>query len=384
MKPLAWALTACLFLLTHGVANAVPGDGIYAKPGRLVSTSDGARLNFYCMGSGSPVIIFDAAESDWSPAWANVLPRVAKWTRACSYDRAGLGFSGPGPMPRTAERFAEELHDALHNASIHEPYVLVGHATGAYSVRAFADKFLSEVAGVVLIEGDARDVETSADLAEIWRGIGARNLAELQMCRDRVVRGEPMPMPPPPDHPAWTCHDYFYRGLPEEKFSPQLNATLLSIVATKVAMYDTLISGVEQRSSDDTYLREHRISLGSRPLRIIVADHHISDSPSTPLARHLEHVKFNAERKLFQERLLDLSSNARLILTQTGPYVQFDRPDIVIGAIREVYDQSKRSAVDLRVGTSSSFGPAGYAKWLCFAANYQSLTMTSSLGKLTI
>ena len=341
MKPLASALIACLFLVMHGAANAVPGDGIYAKPGRLVSTSDGARLNLYCMGGGSPTVIFDAAEADWSAAWATVQPQVAKWTRACSYDRAGLGFSTPGPMPRTAERFAEELHSALHNASIPEPYILVGHATGAYSARAFADKYLPEVAGLVLIEGDARDVETSADLAEIWRGIGARNLTHLQMCRNRVARGEPLPMPPPPDHPGWTCDDYFFRGLPEEKFSAQLNATLLSIVATKVAMYDTLISGVEQRPSDDAYLREHRSSLGSRPLRIIEADHHISDSPGTPVARHLEHLRFNAERKLFQGRLLDLSTNAKLILTQTGPYVQFDRPDIVISAIREVYQQSR-------------------------------------------
>jgi hypothetical protein len=103
----------------------------------------------------------------------------------------------------------------------------------------------------------------------------------------------------------------------------------------------TLISQVEQRALDDAYLREHRTSLGSRPLRIIEADHHISDTPDTPLARRLEHSRFNAERKLFQGRLLDLSSNAKLTLTQTGPYVQFDRPDIVINAIREVYDQSK-------------------------------------------
>jgi len=338
---LSFAFAAFLLIAMHGAANAVPGDTIYAKPGQLVSTSDGTRLNFYCMGRGSPAVIFDAAEGDWSPAWATVQPQVAKWTRACSYDRAGLGFSGPGPMPRTTERYARELHSALHNAGIQGPYILVGHATGAYPARTFADKYLPEVAGLVLIEGDARDVETSADLAEIWRAINARNLAELRMCRDRVVKGEPLPMPPPPDHPDWMCDDYFYRGLPEKIFSPELNARLLQIAATKIAAYDTLISGVEQRLSDDSYLKEHRTSLGSRPLRIITADHHISDTPSTPVARHLEHVRFNTERKLFQSRLLDLSSNAKQILTQTGPYVQFDRPDIVIAAIREVYDQSK-------------------------------------------
>ena len=342
MKPLVSTLTVCLLLVMHGTVNAVPGDEIYAKPGRLVSTSDGARLNIYCMGSGSPAVIFDAAEGDWSPAWATVQLQVAKWTRACSYDRAGLGFSAPGPMPRTAERFAEELHSALHNASIPEPYILVGHATGGYSARAFVDRYLGEVAGLVLIEGDARDVETSEDLRQLWTGINARNLAELELCREAVIAGKPLPLPNPPvDHPSWTCLDYFFRGLPEAQFSPALNAKLLELAATKVAMYDALISGVESRSVDDEYLSTHRRSLGSRPLRLITADHHITDSPGTTPERHLEHERFNQQRKLFQGRLLRLSSNARQVFTQTGPYVQLDAPDLVLEVIREVYDQSR-------------------------------------------
>jgi len=342
MKPLASALTVCLLLGMHGIANAVPGDGLYSQPGRLVSTSDGARLNVYCMGSGSPVVIFDAAEADWSPAWATVQPQVAKWTRACTYDRAGLGFSAPGPMPRTAERFAGELHSALHNAGIPGPYILVGHATGAYSVRAFVDQYLGEVSGLVLIEGEARDVETSEDLRQLWTGINARNLAELKLCRQAVAAGESLPLRnPPSDHPAWACLDYFFRGLPEAQFSPALNAKLLELASTSVAMYDALISGVESRSVDDEYLRRHRKSLGSRPLRLITADHHITDSPGTKPERHLEHERFNQQRKLFQSRLLSLSSNARQVFTQTGPYVQLDAPDLVLDVIREVYDQSR-------------------------------------------
>ena len=74
---------------------------------------------------------------------------------------------------------------------------------------------------------------------------------------------------------------------------------------------------------------------------MITADHHVSDSPGTTAERHLEHVRFNAQRKLFQSRLLSLSSNSRQIFTQTGPYVQLDAPDVVLKAIRDVYDQSK-------------------------------------------
>jgi pimeloyl-ACP methyl ester carboxylesterase len=111
-----------------------PGDTIYAQPGQLVAANE-TRLNFYCMGNGSPAVVFDSGWEDWAPAWAVVQPQVAKWTRACSYDRAGAGFSDAGPMPRTSVRIADELHSALHNAGIDGPYILVGHAFGGDNVR---------------------------------------------------------------------------------------------------------------------------------------------------------------------------------------------------------------------------------------------------------
>ena len=102
-----------------------PADIVYAQPGKLVSV-DGFRLNLYCMGSGSPTVVFDSGWGDWAPAWSKVQPEIAKWTRACSYDRAGTGFSDPGPMPRTSVHIAKELHTALHNAGRRGPYILVG------------------------------------------------------------------------------------------------------------------------------------------------------------------------------------------------------------------------------------------------------------------
>src|SRR5215472_4578957 len=89
-----------------------PADIVYARPGQLVDVG-GFRLNLYCMGKGSPTVVFDSGWGDWAPAWSKVQPEIAKWTRACSYDRAGTGFSDPGPMPRTSVRIAEELRTAL-------------------------------------------------------------------------------------------------------------------------------------------------------------------------------------------------------------------------------------------------------------------------------
>src|SRR5229473_3241447 len=131
----------------QGRAAAAPGDALYTRPGRIVPAGDGARLNLYCTGNGSPTVVFESGWEDWAPAWAIVQPRIAQWTRACSYDRAGAGFSDPGPMPRTSVRIADELYTALHNAGIAGPYVLVGHAFGGDCVRTFAERYLPEVAG---------------------------------------------------------------------------------------------------------------------------------------------------------------------------------------------------------------------------------------------
>src|ERR1700683_1131619 len=130
-----------------------PPDIVYAQPGQLVDAG-GFRLNLYCMGSGSPAVIFDSGVADSAPAWSKVQPQIAKWTRACSYDRAGAGFSDPGPMPRTSLRIAAELRSALHNAGIKGPYILVGNAFGGDNVRTFAARYTADVAGLVLVEAD--------------------------------------------------------------------------------------------------------------------------------------------------------------------------------------------------------------------------------------
>ena len=142
-----------LVLATMNVAGAVSGDTIYARPGERISSGDG-RLNFYCMGSGSPTVVFDAGFGDWSPSWAAVQPQVARWARACTYDRAGYAFSDPAVMPRTSARIADELHAALHDASLLPPYVLVAHAFGSYNLRVFADRYMRDVGGIVLVDAD--------------------------------------------------------------------------------------------------------------------------------------------------------------------------------------------------------------------------------------
>ena len=123
----------------------------YPPPGQLVDVG-GYRLHINCTGTGSPTVVIEAGLGDWSTSWGFVQPEVAKTTRVCTYDRAGMGWSEAGPLPRDAAQFAKELHTLLQNANIPGPYVMVGHSLGGLGVRVFVHDYASEVAGVVLIE----------------------------------------------------------------------------------------------------------------------------------------------------------------------------------------------------------------------------------------
>lgn len=327
-------ICTCLVCALHGTAEAAPGDEMYTKPGRLVE-ADGTRLNLYCSGKGSPAVVFDSGWEDWAPVWTIVQPEVASWTRACSYDRAGAGFSDPGRLPRTSVRIADELHSALQHAGIEGPYILVGHAFGGDNVRTFAQRHMTDVAGLVLVEADV-------GIPDERRGDNQR-IAELRECRDAVASGKPLPpLPARPGRPERSCAQQFFRGLPEPTWSPELNSKLLTLAQTKVAMYETFISEMEEMPEDEAYLEGHRHSLGSRPIRVLSTGYHgiHAIDPTRPLDPQQQ--KYEQEVARAQAKWLELSSNSKQLFTdRSSEYIPFDQPSFVVEAIREVYLQIK-------------------------------------------
>jgi pimeloyl-ACP methyl ester carboxylesterase len=117
----------------------------------------GYRLHLYCTGEGSPTVILEAGGGNPWLSWYQVQPQVAQFTRVCSYDRAGLGWSDPSPKPRTTKVIADELHTLLHNAGITAPFVLVGHSLGGLDARMFASQYPSEAVGMVLVDSSHPD-----------------------------------------------------------------------------------------------------------------------------------------------------------------------------------------------------------------------------------
>jgi pimeloyl-ACP methyl ester carboxylesterase len=128
-------------------------------PGRLVDIG-GHRLHIWCSGSGAPSVILEAGLGGSSADWGFVQPEVAGFTQVCSYDRAGMGYSDPGPSPRTTRRITYELVQLLDRTGITGQVVLVGASIGGLAVRVFASEHPQRTAGLVLVDASHENQDT--------------------------------------------------------------------------------------------------------------------------------------------------------------------------------------------------------------------------------
>lgn len=127
----------------------------------------GYKLNIECSGQGSPTIILEAGLEELSINWRLVQPDIAKFTRVCSYDRAGYGWSDVGPMPRSSTQIARELHALFQSANEKPPFLMVGHSFGAVLVRVYNGLYPGDVAGMVLVDGGPDDLSLPASIKKL-------------------------------------------------------------------------------------------------------------------------------------------------------------------------------------------------------------------------
>lgn len=138
-------------IVALALAAKVDAHPLGEAPGRLVDIG-GRRLHLYCIGRGEPTVVIDTGLGATALEWQGVMRRVGGPTRICAYDRAGYGWSDPGPYPRTSSRHANDLYLLLTAADVPGPYVLVGHSYGGYNVQLFARRYPFLVAGLVLVD----------------------------------------------------------------------------------------------------------------------------------------------------------------------------------------------------------------------------------------
>ena len=152
-------------------------------PGQLVDIGS-AKLHIHCTGEGSPAVVLESGLPGSSLDWILVQPKVAQFTRVCSYDRAGFGWSEPGTAPRTSQQILRDLAALLTTANVPEPYVLVGHSLGGLYVRAFVRKFPERVAGMVLVDATHED-QWDFEPKRFWEPSGTPQLRYVQPAIER-------------------------------------------------------------------------------------------------------------------------------------------------------------------------------------------------------
>ena len=132
----------------QGIRTAIERRA-FPAPGRLVDLGT-HQLHVQCTGEGSPTVVLEAPAAGVSAAWGWVQPEVARVTRVCSYDRAGMGWSWRAEGTYDPQAAAVELRRVLEEEP--GPFILVGHGLGAALVRLFAARYPDQAAGLVLVD----------------------------------------------------------------------------------------------------------------------------------------------------------------------------------------------------------------------------------------
>jgi steroid delta-isomerase-like uncharacterized protein len=320
---------AVVALMAEAVAQssaAVRSIDELPLPGQLVDVG-GYRLHLYCMGEGRPAVVFDAGAGSWSIFYREVQERVAEETRACAYDRAGMGWSEPGLSPRDSRRMAEDLHALLRGAGVEPPYVLVGHSLGGYNARLFAELYPDELAGIVLAES-AHEEQWERLPGEARMLVQAA--AELDRKAAEAARRNALPA----------------ESLPAWEGPPELRAAYETQMRSPVT-YETRAAEMEAGLESATQVAG-KGDLGDLPLAVVSARNSFAAFEGTGIPIDAA----NAAWMTMQEELLGLSTASRWFVSEIGDHrIQRTDPDLLVEAIRHVLREA-RDLARMSVGVS--------------------------------
>jgi pimeloyl-ACP methyl ester carboxylesterase len=309
-------------------------------PGPIGTLVDigGQRIHLNCTGQGSPTVLLESGTGDVSVIWALVQPGVSKFTRVCSYDRAGYAWSEPGSVPRTFAQLALEFQTALTNLHVDPPYVLVGQSYGGLVIRGFARQYRTEVVGMVMVDSVHEDqrVVYGGQPHRIRDGAKGRlfpsprialDAEVLRQARQEASNASNEPLEPPLDR------------LPVDAQAVWRWAEGQPLL--RLAQQAELEWSPEELARMHQERLRNRTSLGQLPLIVLARTRGGYPDGMSISADDLE-----KERKALQADLARLSRKGELIYARdSGHNIHLEDPRLVIRSIRAVVNQSRRSTV---------------------------------------
>jgi pimeloyl-ACP methyl ester carboxylesterase len=285
----------------------------------------GFSLNLNCTGKGRPTVILESGLGIPAIGWALVQPKIARFARVCSYDRAGYGWSDAGPFPRTSREIARELHALLRNGRVRPPYVLVGHSFGGFNIRLFNQMDPKDVAGVVFVDASQEDAE--AEMSDAMKAANATSLRQLGRM-DSVM--------------GFLIDFGIARAAIERNLSAQhVPAELIREMAYLELQKKYLDAIFSERNSFDESAEEARAAgdFGDKPLIVLTAGAADPETPGVP--KQDADQFFDTWVGQLQPRLVDLSTNGtQLVLLNSHHLIPFEQPQAIVDAVKQVIEDS--------------------------------------------
>jgi len=308
----------------------------YSRPGLLVPLPDGRRLNLRCTGSGTMTVILDAGGANFSLAWRKVQGEISSFSRVCSYDRAGYGFSDANRRPSTAMNIVDDLHQALAQAGIRPPLILVGHSAGGLYATLYADLYPSDVAGLVLVDpgfaSQAHDNAMAAwssypSLLSEQRAQQAAHTKLMQSCAARAKSGgltmeigECACLDTPEDLPELGDYVRQYCSTPKQ---------FEGMLAEEAALIGTF-GDASSRSNEEEAAAAR--PFGAMPVTVLTNGRGWNYTNNPDLNARLTMVW-----RAGHVALAGRSENGKVVFVQhSGHSIQIDQPWAVIDAVRDM------------------------------------------------
>ena len=293
----------------------------------------GHRLHVICEGSGGPVVLLESGIAASSLSWAVVQPAIAAFTRACAYDRAGLAWSDPPSSPRTFDRIVDELEAVLASIAPRESYILVGHSFGSFIVSGYAMRHSTRVVGIVLIDPATEWLTITPQRTRLlWGGRKLSRIGAL-LAHIGVVRASLGLLtggaPAAPRHFVRIFGSTTARTLERlvgevRKLPANIHPVVQALWCNPKcfhAMADHLSAFERDRESIDAVAPPREV-----PLVVISS----GDQPAEQLAVH----RSLAERS---------AAGRHIVAAQSAHWIQFDEPDLVIAAVRQLIESARRT-----------------------------------------